>query len=267
GGGGSGSTGTSGGKSGSGGGTGGGTGSGGGTGGRTGNSGNSGGGGGSSTAGLGAVAQAAGQVAAGGSGQVTRGGMDLTNGGKFKIKSVYDLVGVQVTGKIDGTNKTLVSPWVDDPNQMETYLPELLDLLSTNGSDQFIEGRINVNQAHKEVLLGLPGMTEDVAIKIVSAQARGANGEPLPDTDGKRSNTLWLYAESIVDLPTLRKLNPYLTGRGDVFRLQVMGHFDGGGPVARVEAVIDATQNPPQAIFFRDLTDLGRGYTLPVISR
>ncbi len=236
--------------------------SGGGSGGSGGSSGGS-----SSTAGLGAVAQAAGQVAAGGSGQVTRGGMDLTNGGKIKIKSVYDLVGVQVTGKIDGGNKTLDSPWVDDPNQMATYLPQLLDLLSTNGSDQFIDGRINVNQAHKEVLLGLPGMTEDIAIKIVSAQARGANGEPLPDTDGKRSNTLWLYAESIVDLPTLRKLNPYLTGRGDVFRLQVMGHFDGGGPVARVEAVIDATQNPPQAIFFRDLTDLGRGYTLPVVSR
>ena len=223
--------------------------------------------GGSNTAGLGAAAQALGQVAAGGTGKVTRGGMDLTNGGKFKINSAYDLVGVQVAGNIDGSNKTLDSPWADDPNAMGTYLPELLDLLSTNGSDQFIDGRINVNQAHKEVLLGLPGMTEDVAIKIVSAQARGGNGEPLPDTDGKRSTTLWLYAENIVDLPTLRKLNPYLTGRGDVFRMQVMGHFDGGGPVARVEAVIDATQNPPQAIFFRDLTDLGRGYTLPVISR
>lgn len=235
------------------------------TGSNRGSGGNSGGG--SSTAGLGALAQAAGQVAAGGTGQVTRGGMDLTKGGKFKITSIYDLVGAQVTGKIDGTDKTLESPWADDPNAMGTYLPDLLDKLSTSGSDQFIDGRINVNQAHKEVLLGLPGMTEDIAIKIVSAQARGASGEPLPDADGKRSTTLWLYAESIVDLPTLRKLDPYLTGRGDVFRMQVMGHFDGGGPVARVEAVIDGTQNPPQAIFFRDLTDLGRGYTLPVVSR
>ena len=223
--------------------------------------------GGSSAAGLGAAAQALGQIAAGGSGQVTRAGMDLTKGGRFRIKSVYDLVGVQVSGKIDGNNKTLDSPWADDPNAMGVYLPELLDQLSTSGSDQFIDGRINVNQAHKEVLLGLPGMTEDVAIKIVSSQARGTNGEPLPDSDGKRSTTLWLYAESIVDLPTLRKLDPYLTGRGDVFRMQVLGHFDGGGPVARVESVIDATQNPPQVIFFRDLTDLGRGYTLPVVSR
>ena len=203
----------------------------------------------------------------GGTAKVTRAGMDLTNGGKFRINSVYDLVGVKVNATIDKQATELESPWADDPNAMAGYLPELLDILSTAGSDQFIEGRINVNQAHKEVLVGLPGMTEDIANKIVAAQSRGANGEPLPDTDGKRSTTLWLYAESLVDLPALRKLDPYLTGRGDVFRMQVMGHFDGGGPVTRVEAIIDATQNPPQAIFFRDLTDLGRGYTLPVVSR
>lgn len=198
---------------------------------------------------------------------MTRAGMDLTNGGKFKINSIYDLVGVKVNATIDKQATTLESPWADDPGAMSGYLPELLDLISTGGSDQFIEGRINVNQAHKEVLIGLPGMTEDIATKIVAAQSRGADGEPLPDTDGKRSTTAWLYAERIVDLPALRKLDPYLTGRGDVFRLQVMGHFDGGGPVSRVEAIIDATQNPPQPIFFRDLTDLGRGYSLPVISR
>ena len=116
-------------------------------------------------------------------------------------------------------------------------------------------------------LLGLPDMTPELAQKIVGAQLRGSGGEPLPDVDNKRSNTSWLFSEGIVDLPTLRTLDQYLTGRGDVFRLQVMGHFDGGGPVARIEAVIDATQNPPQAIFFRDLTDLGRGYALPVMTR
>ena len=42
---------------------------------------------------------------------------------------------------------------------------------------------------------------------------------------------------------------------------------DGGGPVARIEAVIDATQNPPQPLFYRDLTDLGRGYSLPIVTR
>lgn len=249
-------------SSGSSGGKGGGGGGGGGNGG-----GGSGGGGSSGGGGLGQAAQALGQATAGRTGQVTRGGMDLTNGGKNKINSIYDLIGVQVSAKVDGNTKVLDSPWSQEPNAMGTYLPELMNLISTSGSDQFLEGRINVNQAHKEVLLGLPGMTEDIAMKIVAAQARGAGGEPLPDTDGKRSTTSWLLAEGIVDLPTLRKLDPYLTGRGDVFRMQIMGHFDGGGPVARIEAIIDATQNPPQPIFFRDLTELGRGYNLPVVSR
>lgn len=257
-GGGSGQSGGSGGRSGGGSGRGGGSGSGGG---------NGGGSGGGAASNLGAIAQAIGQATAGRSGQVTRGGMDLTAGGKFKIASVYDLVGVQVTGKIDGGTKTLDSPFTADPGTLESYLPELMDVISTNGSDQFIEGRININQAHKEVLLGLPSMTEELAQKIVAAQLRGANGEPLPDSDGKRSSTMWLLSEGIMDLPTLRTLNPYLTGRGDVFRMQVMGHFDGGGPAVRIEAVIDATQNPPQPIYFRDLTELGRGYTLPVVTR
>ncbi len=213
------------------------------------------------------AAQRLGQAVAGRSGQVTRGGMDLTAGGKVKINSVYDLIGVQVRAQIDGVSTVLESPWKDEPAAIESYLPELTDVISAQGADQFIEGRININQAHKEVLIGLPTMTEEIAHRIVSAQRRGSGGEPLPESDNSRATTVWLYQEGIVDLPTLRKLEPFITGRGDVFRMQVMGHFDGGGPVVRVEAIVDATQNPPQPIFFRDLTDLGRGYVLPVIGR
>lgn len=211
-------------------------------------------------------AQQVGQAAGQGS-KVTRAGMDLTNGGKVKINSVYDLVGVQVQVDVNNVRTTLDSPWKDDPGTLSSTLPELIDKVSVNGTEQFIEGRININQAHKEVLLGLPSMTEDIAHRIVTSQMRGSGGEPLPEADNTRSNTSWLLQEGIVDLPTLRTLDKFITCRGDVFRLQVMGHFDDGGPVARVEAIIDATQNPPQPIFFRDLTDLGRGYNLPVMPR
>lgn len=213
------------------------------------------------------AAQRLGQAVAGRSGKVTRGGMDLTAGGKFKIKSVYDLIGVKVKAQIEGNPKELESPWPEEPDAMATYLPDLMDKISTQGSEQFFEGRININQAHKEVLVGLPTMTEEIAQKIVSAQLRGSNGEPLAESDNTRATTMWLLTEGIVDLPTLRSLEPFITSRGDVFRMQVMGHFDGGGPVVRIEAIVDATQNPPQPIFFRDLTDLGRGYSLPVIGR
>lgn len=214
-------------------------------------------------AGLQAAAQAAGAALAGRSGNVTRGGMDLTNGGKVKINSVYDLIGVKVQGQIDGTNQTIESPWSADLGAIPSYMPELLDKLSVTGTDQYVEGRININQAHREVLIGLPNMTEALAQQIVGSQLRGPNGEPMSDSDNSRTTAMWLLTKGIVDLPTMRKLDPYVTGRGDVFRMQILGHFDDGGAVVRIEAVVDATQNPPAALFFRDLTPLGRGYSLP----
>jgi len=42
--------------------------------------------------------------------------------------------------------------------------------------------------------------------------------------------------------------------------VQAIGSFDGGGAVARVEAVIDATKIPPAVISRRDLSNLGPGY-------
>jgi hypothetical protein len=54
-------------------------------------------------------------------------------------------------------------------------------------------------------------------------------------------------------LNTFRRLGPWLTTGGDIFSFQALGHFDQGGPTTRLEATIDATQNPPRVIFQRDL--------------
>ena len=40
--------------------------------------------------------------------------------------------------------------------------------------------------------------------------------------------------------------------------MQSIGYFDEGGPMARVEAVIDVNQGKPRVVYYRDLTDLGR---------
>ena len=63
------------------------------------------------------------------------------------------------------------------------------------------------------------------------------------------------------DLETMRELDPFLTARGDVYRAQVLGFFDGNGPVHRQEAIIDGTQIPPRVVWQRDLNELGRGYS------
>ena len=55
---------------------------------------------------------------------------------------------------------------------------------------------------------------------------------------------------------------PYVTCGGDVYRIQAIGYFDDGGVSARIEAIIDASTQPATVLFWRDISHLGRGFTL-----
>lgn len=193
-----------------------------------------------------------------GTGTVTRGGIDISKGGQNQIKSIWDLIDSRADVTMNGTNTTLSSPWTADSG-LEALLPQLLDAISTT-PDPFLEGRININQARREVLLGLPKMTPEVVEAIVAAQSIDGSG----DQTLRRSTTAWLYTDQLVDIWGMRELDPYITARGDVYRAQILGFFDGGGPVSRVEVMIDGTQRPPRIKQFRDLSNLGRGYPRPL---
>lgn len=206
------------------------------------------------------LASAAAQAVATPGGKVTRGGMDISKGGQYRIKSLWELIDSRCDAVVDGVSTTLTSPWSSTSGNLSSLLPIIMDTLSVSG-DAFLEGRININQARREVLVGLPNMTEQVVEAIVNAQMLDESGAPRVDVLGTRNTTGWLFLEGIVDIWGMRDLDPYLTARGDVYRAQILGFFDGGGPVARAEVVVDGTQSPPRIVFFRDLNDLGRGYT------
>lgn len=193
-------------------------------------------------------------------GKVTRGGIDITAGGQYQIASMWVMFGATASVSINGSTQTLKSPWPADPNQLKNVLPKLLDTLSTT-NDEYLDGRININQARREILMGIPGLEEDLVEKIIQAQKLDANGQPSPDVIHQHNSTGWLYFEGLVDIPTMQTLDPYFTARGDVYRAQIFGFFDGGGPVTRLEAMVDGTQKPPRIIFQRDMNDLGHGYS------
>lgn len=199
------------------------------------------------------------------SGEVTRGGMDLTKGATTEIKSLYELIGAQVTVEIDEVETTLDSPWAADPGSMESYLPMLFDTF-TVVEDTEIVGRINVNQARFETLAGLPDMTEDIANAIASSPMIGSDGAVAADALTSRSTTGWLVTRGIVDLATMAKLDRFLTARGSVYRVQSVGYFEQGGGFTRMEAILDATENPVHIISVRDLTELGRGYSQSLLT-
>lgn len=198
-------------------------------------------------------------LASGTAGQVTRNGMDLSQGAKVKFVSLYELIDAQVAADIGGQATLLDSPWSSGGGNLATTWPALVGALSLSDST-VLSGRININQARRETLLGVPGMTEELADSILARKLIGSDGSASADRMTAQSTTVWLLTEGLVDLPTLVQMDKYTTGRGQVQRVQAVGFFDGGGPVARVEAVIDATQIPPRIVFHRDLSSLGPGY-------
>lgn len=191
-------------------------------------------------------------------GNVTRAGMDLTKPAEFEFVALFDLVDAEVEAEVNGVPVTLNSPW--QTSSLAEQLPILFDTF-TMTDDAFIESRIDPNQARREVLLTIPDVTEEIADGVIDSSVVDPDGNPLPDLVESHATPGWLYTEGIVDLPTMRKLEPYLTTRGDIFRVQVIGYFDQGGPFTRVEAIIDGTEAPAKIRSLRDLTNLGRGYS------
>lgn len=196
----------------------------------------------------------------GGGGTVTTpGGLNLAGGKQYTIESLYDLVDAEVEAEINDIDQTLTSPWTSDPSAMQGYMPTLMSLLTTTEAE-VIRGRVDVNQARYEVLVGIPEMPESAASAIAGSQMIGSNGEAMTDMLGRRATTAWLFIEGIVDLTELRALDQYITTGGDVYSAQVVGHFDEGGPQTRMEVVIDASEYPARILSARDMTNLGTGY-------
>ncbi len=177
------------------------------------------------------------------------------------IPNVLELIGSKVSVKLDGENQAtlLASPFVSDLIAMNIYLPKLMDSFTATGQDR-IPARINVNQAPRQILMGIPGMTEEIADKIIGER----EPVPTPDRPQRRYET-WIMSEGLVTLAEMKQMLPFMCGGGSVYRAQVVGYFDEGGPSARIEAVIDATKGASRVLFWRNVSHLGRGFPLEVL--
>jgi hypothetical protein len=158
------------------------------------------------------------------------------------------------------------SPFPSEPGTLSTILPKLLDQVTVIKSPT-LPGRININQASEVVLRGIPGMTPDIIQQIVGSREPEYSGN-LPT----HRHEYWILYEEIVTLNEMKQLLPFITSGGRVFRAQVVGYSEAETPASRVEVVISAaTMDPmtglaiPRVVFWRDLTNLGRGYDLATL--
>jgi Type II secretion system (T2SS), protein K len=145
------------------------------------------------------------------------------------------------TGTTNGQQKPIkvTAAFPDDPSQAGQYLPQLLDHVTVANSGTVppaFPGRININQASKTILLGVPGMTSDIIDQIVSSREPEFTGQ-----HPEQQYETWLYTQGIVPLTTMKELQPFITTGGSVFRGQIVGFFDDGGPSHRVEVVVDSS--------------------------
>jgi type II secretory pathway component PulK len=193
--------------------------------------------------------------------KLATGELDLTKKAKTKLKTILDLVGgkVQVTFKGEKKATILESPFPNVPGATSVLLTNLMDNCTVNPAP-IIPGRININQAPRVVLAGIPGLTADMVDQILSTRIMNPT-----EADISRSYETWLLDEGIVTLTQMKALVPFVTGGGSVYRAQVIGYFDKGGPAARLEVIIDATAIPPRMVSWRDISHLGRGYPVELL--
>jgi hypothetical protein len=208
--------------------------------------------------------------------------LDLSQPGKVKINQVLDLVGKKVEvkgaegggeegggeagggeggsgGSEEGESMILETPFPDTLGLTVTYLPTLMDYVTATEST-LLPARLNINQAPRTLIAGVPGMTPEILEEIITRRQTDPGA-----AEAYRRHETWLYCDGIVTLDEMQMLTPFITAGGSVYRAQVIGYFDEEGPSARIEVVFDATTSPARVISWRDLSHLGRGYSLDTL--
>jgi type II secretory pathway component PulK len=147
------------------------------------------------------------------------------------------------------------SPLADQAKLTE-LLPILLDKCTTSKNTE-LPARLNANTATMAALATLPGLTDTDIQQIQSVRPAPGAAEWADPT---YQTPAWLLTQAKLSAAKLQALEKYLTTQTEVYRMQVVGYFDQGLPMARVEAVIDTNGGKPRIVYWRDLSDLGKGF-------
>jgi type II secretory pathway component PulK len=176
-----------------------------------------------------------------------------------QVNSVAQLAGKYLTIRAaSGKNgATIYNSPLNSPDRMAELLEPLLDKIATKEEVELIP-RLNVNAAPREVIAGLPGLEAADVDAIMSARD-GADPTELGTTGA------WLICAAGLTPQKYQAIEKYVTGTSMVYRVQALGYITGGGPVSRVEAVIDTNLGMPRIVYFRDLGSLDnpRGFPHP----
>jgi type II secretory pathway component PulK len=151
---------------------------------------------------------------------------------------------------------------LQDTSKRRQLLPLLFDKVTTSNKPELYP-RVNVNTAPRAVLSALLPAVSTLADTDVQTIIDRRPTPNSPDGNDPIFQTpAWLLTEANLNLTGLSGLEQYITARSLVYRIQSIGYFDGGGPTARIEAVIDGNNQRPRIVSWHDLTELGKGFDI-----
>jgi hypothetical protein len=170
----------------------------------------------------------------------------------------------------DAPDVVAFSPLLD-PAKRGPLLALLMDKTTVKQAVELVP-RVNVNTAPREVLVALTAITNAVNEPIMTeadVDAILAVRADQSPSDPATASCAWLITAAGIPPATYRRMEKYVTGSSMVYRVQSIGYLANGGPVARMEAVIDTNQGAPRFLHVRDLTDLEnpRGFEPPVMGK
>jgi type II secretory pathway component PulK len=194
--------------------------------------------------------------------------VQFTKSGGTQFTSIFQLCNAYVTisgpdpNNPKNTITTVYPSPVNDVGSQRSLLPPLFTVATLVQATE-IPARINVNTAPMAVLTALPGLQISDVQKIMT-RPDVSQGETFSEI---YLTPTWLLTEAGLSLNTLQQLDPYVTTRSQVYRIQSVGYFDpaGKGPKIRLEAVIDTNNSSlgtrPRILAWRSLSELGPGWT------
>jgi type II secretory pathway component PulK len=194
-------------------------------------------------------------------GKTTSGELDLSSEGGTRINSVLDLIDKKVSVQFEGDDEATVLAPAFPLALAGSFLPNLMDNVTINPAAT-IPGRVSINQAPRSILMGIPSMNEEIVTAIIDARR---DIDPAATDDLNWQHETWPLVEGIVSLDEMKMLAPFICAGGDVYRAQVVGYYQDGEASSRAEVIVDATGDLPRVVFWRDISHLGRGYSVETL--
>jgi len=131
-------------------------------------------------------------------------------------------------------------------------LPALLDRLTVSDMMAQQTGLINVNTAPLEVLLCIPGLTEEEAGAILSKR---------PQISGEEKKTpAWLVTSGALAPEKFMLICNSVTARSIQYSADVIGFADHTGTYRRLQVVLEMQGHFARLKYYREISGLGRGY-------